>query len=137
LAFGVALLISAEAAQPLLVDPKLLAEGKIDIRPDYPAQAQAQGLTGAGVFILRVHQGDGRVVSVEIQKTTGHKILDEATVSKFRNLRFKPHTVSTVRIPVQFTLPPQNERLRNLAAIAQVRSIEPFPRAGRMAGNHF
>ena len=120
-----------------MVDQKLLAEGKIDIRPDYPAQAQAQGLTGAGVFILHVHQSDGRVISVKIQKTTGHKILDEATVSKFSNLRFKPHTVSTVRIPVEFTLPAQSKQLRNLTAVAQVRSVEPFPRAGRMAGNRF
>jgi len=129
--------MSAEAAQPLFVDQKLLAEGKIDIRPDYPAQAQAQGLTGAGVFVLHVHQGDGRVVSVEIQKTTGHKILDEATVSKFSNLRFKPRTVSTITIPVEFTLPRQGKQLRNLTAVAQLRSVEPFPRVGRMTGKSF
>ena len=134
--FGIALLISAEAAQRLLIDEKLLAEGKINIRPEYPAKAQAQGLTGTGVFILHVRQGDGCVVSVEIQKTTGHKILDEATVSKFSDLRFKPHTVSTVKIPVEFTLPPQNQH-RNYAGIADLRSVEPLPRPAGMTGRSF
>ena len=135
--FGIALLISAEAAQRLLIDEKLLAEGKINIRPEYPAKAQAQGLTGTGVFILHVRQGDGRVGSVEIQKTTGHKILDEATVSKFSNLRFKPNLVSAVKIPVEFTLPPRSHEPRNLAAIADLHSVEPFPRLGRMTGRSF
>lgn len=122
--------MSAEAAQPLLVDPKLLAEGKIDIRPDYPVEAQAQGLSGSGVFVLHIHQSDGRVVSVAIQKSTGHKILDEATVSKFSNLRFKTHMVSTITIPVEFALPRQSQR--NLAAVTQLRTIDPFPRSVRM-----
>jgi TonB family protein len=136
-ALSVALLASADAAQPLLVDQKLMAAGKIDIRPEYPAKAQAEHLTGAGVFVLHVHQGTGRVISVEIQKSTGHAILDDATVAKFSNLRFKPQTVSTLKIPVEFTLPNRTEstsRLHNLPAVAQFRSDVPFPVGRRGAG---
>ena len=98
-------MISANAAEPVLVDQALIDSGKIDIRPEYPAQAQLRAWTGAGVFILHVSQPNGRVVSVDVQKSTGHKILDDAAIAKFASLQFKPHTVSTVTIPVEFTSP--------------------------------
>ena len=62
--------------------------------PEYPPEARAQGLTGSGVFILHVDPSNGRVTSVEVGKSTGQKILDEASLKKFANLRFKPNTVS-------------------------------------------
>lgn len=77
----------------------------MDIRPDYPAEAQAQRLTGSGVFVLHVDSNTGLVRSVEVKQSTGHKILDDASVSAFSNLRFKAGTVSRVKIPVTFTLP--------------------------------
>ena len=115
--------ISAHAAEPGLVDPKLVASGKMDIRPDYPAAAQAQRLTGKGIFVLHISEANGHVVSVQVQKSTGHKILDDAAVTKFSNLRFKPNTLSTVTIPIEFTLP---------ANIAKTRA---YPSALRFEGN--
>jgi hypothetical protein len=44
--------------------------------------------------------------SVEVEKSTGHKILDDAAVAKFKNLQFKPQTVARVTIPVEFKMPP-------------------------------
>jgi TonB family protein len=88
------------------VDEKLVADGKIDIRPPYPAEAQAQRLTGNGVYVLHVDPTNGSVASVAIEKSTGHKILDEAAVTTFTNLRFKPHGALRVKIPVTFTIPP-------------------------------
>ena len=119
------LAISVDAAEPLLVDEKLVASGKIDIRPDYPAEAQAERLTGAGVFILHVNQFSGRVVSVEIGKSTGHKILDQAAVAKFSNLRFKPDTVSRVKIPVEFTLPPQSQKIQRARGFPAMVLLRP------------
>ena len=100
-----ALLTSASAEPPRLVDEKLIADGKMDIRPEYPAEAQAQRLTGSGVFVLHVDSNTGLVRSVEVKQSTGHKILDDASVSAFSNLRFKAGGVSRVKIPVTFTLP--------------------------------
>ena len=71
-AFGIALSDSAIAAQPRLVDEELVAAGKIDIRPEYPVEAQAQRLTGTGVFVLHVDPKNGQVSSIDIEKSTGH-----------------------------------------------------------------
>lgn len=100
------MVLSASAAEPLLVDQALIGSGKIDIRPDYPAEAQAQRLTGNGVYVLHVDPKNGSVRSVAVEKSTGHKILDDAAVTTFANLRFKPHSVLRVKIPVTFTIPP-------------------------------
>jgi TonB family protein len=116
----------------------LLTEGKIDIRPAFPAEAQARRLEGAGVFVLRVNQASGRVRSVEVEKSTGHKILDDAAVAKFTDLRFKPETVSTVRIPVEFKMPPPSDsisRTRGFPATALFQNERPaFPSSGRSVG---
>jgi len=103
-----ALVLSARASQPVLVDEKLVADGKMDIRPSYPAEAQAQGLTGSGVYVLHVNPKNGSVSYVAIEKSTGHKTLDDAALTTFANLRFKPHGLQRVTIPVTFTIPPDN-----------------------------
>lgn len=104
-AFGIALSGSAIAAQRQLVDQELVADGKIDIRPEYPPEAQAQRLTGTGVFVLHVDRKNGLVRSIEVEKSTGHKILDNASIAAFTVLRFKPYTVLRVTIPVAFVMP--------------------------------
>ena len=124
------LAISVDAAEPVLVDQELIASGKIDIQPDYPAEAQAQGLTGTGVFVLHVNQRSGRVASVEVGRSTGHKVLDQAAVAKFSNLRFKPDTVSRVKIPVEFVLPPLTPQARRGHALAAIALLRPEVPAG-------
>ncbi len=96
----------------MLVDEKLVAQGKMDIRPDYPAEAQAQRLTGSGVFILQIDPRSGSVKSVRVETSTGHKMLDDASITAFSNLRFKPNGVRRVTNPVTFTLPPETSRTR-------------------------
>jgi len=102
--FAAALSLSVSATEPQFVDQELVNRGKIDIRPEYPAEAQAQGMQGAGVFVLHVHQKSGRVVSVAIEKSTGYKILDDAAVARFATLRFKPETAAKVKIPLEFKM---------------------------------
>jgi TonB family protein len=76
----------------------------MDIRPEYPAEAQAQGIQGAGIFRLNVQQNTGRVMSVAVEKSTGYKMLDNAAVAKFGSLRFKPGAVTRVTIPLEFKM---------------------------------
>lgn len=102
--FAAALSLPVSATEPQFVDQEVVNQGKMDIRPEYPAVAQAQGMQGSGVFLLHVHPKSGRVVSVTIDKSTGCKILDDAAVAKFTTLRFKPETVARVKIPLEFKL---------------------------------
>ena len=65
-------------------------------KPDYPFDARAHHVTGAGIFIIIVHANDGRVAAVHVARTTGHTILDDAAVHAFSKWRFKPGALNSI-----------------------------------------
>jgi periplasmic protein TonB len=71
-------------------------------RPVYPFEARSRRITGSGVCIVDVDPGTGNVTDVSMTQSTGNPILDDSAVRTFRKWRFKPGTVSKVRIPVVF-----------------------------------
>lgn len=119
-----------------MVDEKLVADGKMDIRPEYPAEAQAQRLTGSGVFVLHVDSRNGSVKFIEVQQSTGHKILDDASVNAFSKLRFKPGGALRVKIPVTFTMPADTgpRVTHNFPATWLAESTKPSFNSGRTIG---
>ena len=70
--------------------------------PKYPARKRSDSVTGVGVCMVSVDPASGRVTAASIEQSTGDTTLDESAVNAFRNWRFKPGTVSKVRIPVEF-----------------------------------
>jgi TonB family protein len=46
----------------------------------------------------------GSVTSVVMEASTGSPVLDNAAVAGFRRWRFKPGTVSKVKLPITYTL---------------------------------
>jgi protein TonB len=73
-------------------------------RPPYPYEARAHKITGSGVCVVDVDTPSGNVTSASMSQSIGSPILDNATVSTFRQWRFRPGTVSKVRIPITFTM---------------------------------
>jgi protein TonB len=73
-------------------------------RPPYPYEARAHKITGSGVIVANVDAASGNVTDASVEKSTGSSILDDAAVSTFRRWRFRPGSVSKVRIPITFTL---------------------------------
>ncbi len=71
--------------------------------PKYPAAARAKGLEGKGLFRLVLNQDTGEVLRVEILKSTGHNILDQAATEAYRRWRFKPGQFTAVEIPTNFS----------------------------------
>ena len=71
--------------------------------PEYPRDARAQGLTGKGVAVVKIDPATGVVTSASMEKSTGYKILDDAALRAFRQWRFKPRSITTLEIPIQFT----------------------------------
>jgi len=71
--------------------------------PEYPREARDKGLTGKGVVVVKVDPRTGHVTSAWMLKSTGQEILDNAALRTFRQWRFKPRTVTTLEIPIQFT----------------------------------
>jgi TonB family protein len=73
-------------------------------RPQYPLEAKAERIAGAGVAILAVNPDTGFVKEAEMAISTGSPILDHAALAAFRQWRFQPGTVSKVRVPIRFIM---------------------------------
>ena len=73
-------------------------------KPDYPKKARQKHLAGSGVFILHVDPKTGTVTSVDIEKSIGHKMLDDAAIQGLSRWRFEPGTLTKFRVPIQYTM---------------------------------
>lgn len=73
-------------------------------RPEYPYQARAAHITGSGVCIVTVDTSSGAVTDASMAQSIGNPILDNSAMSTFKRWRFKPGTVSKVKIPITFTM---------------------------------
>src|ERR1043166_1213289 len=72
-------------------------------RPPYPYEARSKRITGSGIITATVDPASGSVTDASVAQSTGSPILDDAAVSTFRRWRFRPGSVSKVRIPITFT----------------------------------
>jgi TonB family protein len=70
--------------------------------PMYPYQAMRAHITGRGVCFMTVDAATGEVTNATMEKSTGNGILDKVTTDAFRKWRFKPGTVSRVRVPISY-----------------------------------
>src|SRR4030095_3210027 len=73
-------------------------------RPPYPYEARAHKITGSGVITVTVDPASGDVTRASVSQTIGNPILDNAATSTFQRWKFRPGTVSKVRIPITFTM---------------------------------
>ena len=78
-------------------------------RPLYPLLAIRQGAQGQVLLLVEVLP-DGRAGRIELEKFSGHAMLDAAAMNAVRAWRFTPArkdgllTTQTVRIPIHFSL---------------------------------
>ena len=99
---AVAMLTVASAlAETKVQDSKPLAT--YAPRPQYPYEARSKGITGRGVAVMTIDPKTGLVTRAKMASSTGSPILDNAALSAFGQWRFKPGTVTKVRIPFYFT----------------------------------
>ena len=91
--FPVAGLMSLSAAQAIAVRAPL---------PEYPYQAKRAHITGSGVCVMTVNTASGNVTNAMMAESTGDGILDYVTIHTFQRWRFKPGTVSQVRVPISY-----------------------------------
>lgn len=101
--------VAAAPVEEPLTEPKGRAGYLNNPAPEYPAQAQRQNWEGD--VLLRVHVlASGRPDSVEIQKTSGKKVLDQAAVTAVQSWIFVPAKRGQrpvdgwVTVPIEFKL---------------------------------
>jgi TonB family protein len=70
--------------------------------PEYPYEAKRRNLTGSGVCVLTVDTATGAVTDATMSQSTGSRFLDKFTIQTFKDWRFKPGTVSQLRIPISY-----------------------------------
>lgn len=109
----VAAIATAEPAPPVPPAPVKPAFGGIGYKdnpePDYPAQAVRQGLQGTVILRVRV-LANGAADSVEVLKTSGKKILDDAAIATVQRWQFAPSTRGGepidgfATVPIEFKL---------------------------------
>jgi TonB family protein len=85
--------LSLPAAQAMAVSAPL---------PEYPYQAKRANITGSGICVMTIDTANGKVTDAMMAQSTGDGILDKVTIDTFRRWRFKPGTVSQVRVPVDY-----------------------------------
>jgi TonB family protein len=73
-------------------------------RPEYPYEARRMHVTGSGVCVVSVDTSTGNVTDATMAQSIGNSILDNAATSAFKRWRFKPGSVSKVKIPITFTM---------------------------------
>lgn len=73
-------------------------------RPEYPYEARSRHIMGSGVCVVSVDTSSGAVTDATMAQSIGNPILDNSAMSAFRRWRFKPGTVSKVKIPITFTM---------------------------------
>lgn len=88
--------VGAEAlAAPTMVPPKLHES----VEPEYPAEAQGQGLSGTVLLLLDV-DATGAVTAVTVKESAGHGF-DEAAIAAAKKLVFDPATRDGTPIPAR------------------------------------
>jgi TonB family protein len=70
--------------------------------PEYPYQAVRANIIGSGICVMIVDPTSGKVTNAMMAQSTGNAILDKVTTDTFRRWRFKPGTVSEVRVPISY-----------------------------------
>ena len=85
--------LSLSAAKALAVSAPL---------PEYPYEAKHANITGNGVCAMIVDTASGKVTNAMMAQSTGNAILDKVTTETFRRWRFKPGSVSQVRVPITY-----------------------------------
>jgi TonB family protein len=70
--------------------------------PEYPYEAKHANVTGSGICVMIVDTASGKVTNAMMAQSTGNAVLDKVTTETFRRWRFKPGSVSQVRVPITY-----------------------------------
>jgi periplasmic protein TonB len=70
--------------------------------PEYAYELKRRNLTGSGICVVNVDAATGTVTNATMFQSTGSPLLDKLTTQTFKSWRFKPGTVSQVRVPISY-----------------------------------
>ena len=77
--------------------------------PVYRPEWAKQGLTGKGVVLVTIDKGTGKVTGARMLESTGSQLLDGAALQAYSQWRFKPGSVTQLKMPIEFKNQPQRQ----------------------------
>jgi len=104
--------VAAPPAPPApepVTEPRGFAGYRNNPAPDYPALAQDRGLQGQVILKVQV-LASGKPAAINVEKSSGHKILDDAAVKAVQGWAFEPARRGQtpidgwVKVPLNFKL---------------------------------
>lgn len=75
--------------------------------PIYRPEWAKQGLTGKGVVLVTIDKETGKVTGARMLESTGSQLLDDAALQAYSQWRFKPGSVTQLKMPIEFKNRPQ------------------------------
>src|SRR5438477_7618649 len=94
--FAATPLVCAQSASPSIALPQAIYSPQPVYRPEWAKQ----GLDGKGVVLVTIDSKTGKVAGVQMLQSTGNKQLDGAALQAYSQWRFKPSSVSQVKMPI-------------------------------------
>jgi TonB family protein len=83
---------------------RIAARTLFNPKPEYPESLRKRGVGGQGEFLMHVDRITGKVTSVDVEKSTGVRVLDESCVRAFRQWRFVPNmSARVIHCPIKFS----------------------------------
>jgi TonB family protein len=113
--FSFVSLVEGQSASPTVPLP----EATYTPQPVYRPEWAKQGLSGKGVVLVTIDPKTGTVAGVRMLQSTGNKLLDGAALEAYSKWRFKPGSVSQVKMPIEFTNRPRGQM--------PAQAAKPFP----------
>src|SRR5690349_7385 len=107
--------VEGQSASPTVSLP----EATYTPQPVYRPEWAKQGLSGKGVVLVTIDPKTGTVAGVRMLQTTGNSLLDGAALDAYSKWRFKPGSVSQVKMPIEFTNRPRGQ--------ISAQAPKPFP----------
>lgn len=113
--FGFVSLLGAQLSSPSVSLPQATYTPQPVYRPEWAKQ----GLSGKGVVLVTIDPKTGTVAGVRMLQSTGNSLLDGAALDAYSKWRFKPGSVSQVKMPIEFTNRPGGQ--------ISAQAAKPFP----------
>jgi TonB family protein len=70
--------------------------------PVYRPEWAKQGLTGKGIVLVTIDKQTGKVTGARMLESTGSQLLDGAALQAYSQWRFKPGSVTQLKMPIEF-----------------------------------
>ena len=71
-------------------------------QPEYPPEALAKLIQGTGIYDVWIRPKTGIVTRVDIVRSTGSKLLDDAAVKSLWQWRARANVLSRISVPIRF-----------------------------------